>query len=334
MPRRVKDGLLRQFSEAADDVPQILWSADASGSNDYVNKQLRDFVGERINSINAETWISLVHPDDRPRVEELAKVLLSSAEPYEIEYRLLHHSGEYRWLRIKASPKLDQHGNVLRWYGSSSDIHDEKLAALLQDMVAGELDHRLKNLFALINGLVNISAREMPEYKPGLDQLRERISALSTAHQFLRHHETYNNTLNDLLAMLLLPYVGNQGADKLSISGDVMTIDDGAVTAFTLVFHELATNSAKYGALSSPHGKIAVRIKSSADGFSVKWMETSETIATNSASEAGFGSSLLSMAVARQLSGSIFRRKGLGYLCYIMRFPCNSIPAPTSRRST
>lgn len=85
-----------------------------------------------------------MHPDDRERVEARRKELLVSCEPYELEYRLLHHSGEYRWLRLKASPKLDEDGRVVRWYGTSTDIHLERTISLERELVAQELDHRMR----------------------------------------------------------------------------------------------------------------------------------------------------------------------------------------------
>jgi PAS domain S-box-containing protein len=92
-------GLSGRFDKVADDVPQILWSVDAGGTHDFINRQLKEFVGERINTINADNWTSLIHPDDRDRVEKLSRTVFSTTTPYELEYRLLHHSGEYRWLR-------------------------------------------------------------------------------------------------------------------------------------------------------------------------------------------------------------------------------------------
>ena len=100
-------------------------------------------------------------------MERKRKEILVSTEPYELEYRLLHHSGEYRWLRLKASPKLDESGQVIRWYGTFADIHVEKIISLERELVARELDHRIKNLLALMNGLVSLCARPRISFSHG-----------------------------------------------------------------------------------------------------------------------------------------------------------------------
>ncbi len=100
-------------------------------------------------------------------MERKQKEILVSTEPYELEYRLLHHSGEYRWLRLKASPKLDESGQVIRWYGTFADIHVEKIISLERELVARELDHRIKNPFALMSGLGGLSARPRISFSHG-----------------------------------------------------------------------------------------------------------------------------------------------------------------------
>jgi PAS domain S-box-containing protein len=321
-----RDGLKSRFEETADEVPQILWSVDADGNHDYVNRQLREFVGERIDKVDAETWTSLIHPADRERVEALGKKFLASNEPYEIEYRLLHHSGEYRWLRLKASPKLDADGRVVRWYGSSTDIDEEKSLSLQQELIARELDHRIKNIFALVNGLVSLSARESPEFAPVLNRLRHRIEALNNAHQFVRNSATSIHSakpagLKGLLEALLRPYAHDDGTSVARIVGDDVAVDAGQVTSFALLIHELATNSVKYGALASPGGKVSIRILCRAKTLRMRWAELAAEIPAYRSPGTGFGSTLLKLVVEKQLRGRVLRRQGRGYLCYALTLP-------------
>ncbi len=320
------DILKERFDKIADDVPLILWSVDADGRHDYVNRQLREFVGERINSVDAETWTSLVHPDDRERVEQQRRQLLVSCEPYEIEYRLLHHTGEYRWLHLKASPKLDENGRVVRWYGTSTDIHLEKTVSLERELVAHELDHRIKNLFALVNGLVSLSARESPELSPLLHILRKRLEALHNAHQYLRISGTQPGSvvkggLKGLIEAVLSPYSANNGTLAARLDGDDIAIDTGEITSFALLFHELATNSLKYGALAANDGRLSIRIFSGAQILRLLWVESAASIPARRPSHSGYGSTLLKLTVEKQLSGRITRRQGQGYLCYVLTIP-------------
>lgn len=321
----VDDGLNGSFGKIADDVPQILWSVDSDGRHDYVNRQLREFVGERIDTVDAETWTTLVHPDDRERVERKRIESLSSNEPYELEYRLWHHSGEYRWLHLGATPKLDENGRVLRWYGTSRDIHLEKLMNLERELVAHELDHRIKNIFALVNGLVGLSARESPELLPLVNILRKRLEALHDAHRYMRISgtqpgTTVNGGLKGLIEALLRPYCGIDGALAAKLDGEDMAIDTGQVTSFALLIHELATNSLKYGALAATDGRLSIHISHGAQVLRLRWAEAAASIPPL-CSSSGYGSTLLRLTVEKQLAGKISRRQGQGYLCYVLTLP-------------
>ncbi|RUM98484.1 PAS domain S-box protein [Pseudaminobacter arsenicus] len=321
-----KDGLSGSFDRVADDVPQILWSVDSDGRHDYVNRKLREFVGERIDAVDAETWTSLVHPDDRERVEQKRRELPAAKEPYEIEYRLWHNSGEYRWLRLTATPKLDENGRVLRWYGTSTDIHLEKTVSLERELVAHELDHRIKNIFTLVNGLVGLSARESPELLPVLNILRKRLEALHNAHQYLRISGTEPSSaasggLKGLIEAILRPYCGDDGALAARFNGDDVSIDTGEVTSFALLIHELATNSLKYGALAANDGRLSIHISNRGQVLRLRWAETAGSIPAHRPSHSGYGSTLLKLTVEKQLSGQISRRQGRGYLCYVLTLP-------------
>lgn len=321
--------LKRLFGKFADDVPQIVWSVDANGRHDYVNRRLKEFVGDRINTINADNWTSLIHPEDRERVAAVSQKVFSSTEPYEIEYRLLHHSGEYRWLHLKAAPKLDENGHVVRWYGTSTDIHLEKLIGMERELVARELDHRIKNLFALVNGLVSLSVREAPELAPVAGKLRRRLEALHNAHHYVRISGTDANSatvggLKGLIEAILRPYAGPGDTPAAKIDGDNAPIDTGETTSFALLIHELATNSVKYGALSAQDGALSIRISNNGPTLRMTWIEFAASIRPDFTSSNGFGATLLKLTAERQLSGRIARRQGHGYLCYVLTIPRNS----------
>ena len=321
------DDLKCSFDQVADDIPQILWSVDADGRHDYVNRELREFVGERMDTVDSDNWTSLIHPDDRAGVEQRAKELVTAREPYELEYRLLHHSGVYRWLRLKAVPKIDETGRVVRWYGTSTDIHLEKTIGMERELVARELDHRIKNLFTLVNGLISLSVRETPELSPVADRLRQRLTALHNAHQYVRisgaqpHSLATEEGLKGLIRAILRPYDGRDGAPAAKIAGADAPIDSGQTTSFALLIHELATNSVKYGALSSPDGELSIRIANKDQALRLSWFEIAASVPAHTEPGNGFGSTLLKLVVEKQLSGRIARRSGRGYLCYVLTFP-------------
>lgn len=182
-----------------------------------------------------------------------------------------------------------------------------------REIVANELDHRIKNLFALVNGLINLSARGKPEMKPLADTLTSRLGALHRAHGLIRTETASSGagegltSLKELIGVLLRPYEGAE--DKhVVVDGDEVFINGGIITPLALVFHELATNSTKYGALGDRKGSLSVHISRGIDDLRIKWTERSplKTGCFDTA-DSGFGSKLLDLIIDEQLQGSYAR---------------------------
>jgi two-component sensor histidine kinase len=180
-----------------------------------------------------------------------------------------------------------------------------------REIVANELDHRIKNLFALVNGLISLSVRTQPEMQPLADTLRKRLMALNRAHGLVRSGNTLSVTggftsLKELISVLLRPYEGAE--NNFAIDGDEVFIDPGILTPIALVFHELATNSTKYGALNDPGGFIGVRIRRATEDLHIKWAER-VPLKTGycDIADGGFGSKLIDLIINEQLQGSYTR---------------------------
>ncbi len=118
-----------RFRQIANAMPQIVWSSLPNGCHDYFNQQWYDYTGAPPGlSEGDEGWAPLFHPDDRSRILARWQHSLASGEAFEVEYRLRHRSGEYRWALGRALPIRDAHGVIERWLGTSTDIHPQKLA--------------------------------------------------------------------------------------------------------------------------------------------------------------------------------------------------------------
>jgi PAS domain S-box-containing protein len=120
------DGGGAQFHAIADSIDQMIWSTRPDGFHDYFNQRWYDFTGVPAGSTDGEEWNGMFHPDDQDRAWAVWRRSLETGEPYQIEYRLRHHSGTYRWVLGRARPVRDPDGNVLRWYGTCTDIDDLK----------------------------------------------------------------------------------------------------------------------------------------------------------------------------------------------------------------
>ena len=294
-----RETYLRSF---ADSIPAIAWSATPDGHFDYFNKRMTDFTGDPVDKDGRS-----FHPDDWKKASAAWQHSLATGEVYEIEHRLRRHDGEYRWMISRAVPVRDSEGNIVRWFGTAVDIHDLYAASESRDLLAKELSHRIKNIFAVVAGLVSMSVRNHPELEPFGRELIGTIQALGRAHDFVRPAEGKRRTgLHGMLGDLFSPY-GSGDHARVTVTGDDVTILARAATPLALVFHELATNSAKYGALSTDEGTVDLSIEDRGKTLLLRWVERGGPPVKPNPKE-GFGSRLVEMSVTGQLGGSWDRR--------------------------
>ena len=299
------------FRILADTMPQMVWSTRPDGFHDYYNARWYEFTGVPRGSTDGEAWNGMFHPDDQARSRDIWRHSLDTGEPYEIEYRLRDTGGQYRWTLGRALPIRDEAGRITRWIGTCTDIHDSKMLQEQREVIAHELSHRIKNIFSIISGLITFTTRFHPEMKAGAEALRERVLALGRAHNFIGPQDDASpqaaglKSLHGLIGELLAPYLG-QSDRRIVIDGEDIRVDDRSATPFALLFHELATNAAKYGALSHQDGTITVTTHVT-DAFAcMDWLEDGGP-AVSSPTHDGFGSKLIELSIVRQMGGSIER---------------------------
>jgi PAS domain S-box-containing protein len=314
-----------------DLMPQMVWSTQPDGFHDYYNARWYEFTGVPKGSTDGEGWNGMFHPDDQQRAWDRWGQSLTTGEPYEIEYRLRRYDGAYRWTLGRAMPVRDTEGVITRWIGTCTDVDDAKRAAEQNELLSQELSHRIKNIFAVIGGLIGLTSRNNPEMRPLAKSLQERIAALGRAHGFARPHSEQsklsvgsNSSLQGLLSDLMRPYPAfDEG--KVVIHGDDTPLDDSGATPIALAFHELATNAAKYGALSRAEGCIDIELRRDADMLSIQWRETGGPEIAEPPHHEGFGSRLAHLSIVRQMGGSLsYDWKSEG-LTVKLEFPLASI---------
>ncbi len=147
----------------ADALPQLVWSTRPDGFHDYFNQRWYDYTGTTPQQTQGEGWAALLHPDDVPRTQDRWQRALQTGEPYEMEYRFKRASdGAYRWFLARALPIKDDAGRVTRWFGTCTDIDDQKQA----EMELARLSERERRIADALQGAVQPS---LPESIPGLD---------------------------------------------------------------------------------------------------------------------------------------------------------------------
>jgi PAS domain S-box-containing protein len=301
--------LEQRFAVLADSLPQMVWSTTPDGQPDYFNLPWCDFTGVPAHASYGNGWLEFLHPEDAPVAAQVWSEAVSTGQTYEVRYRMRHWTGEYRWVIARGLPMQDDGGNVVRWIGTCTDIQDEMATADALELLSQELSHRIKNIFAVIGGLVSLSSRNHPDATDFARELYGRILALGRAHGFVgsrgaNNHLSASGGLKGMLAELLLPYQ-TSGCGRISVAGDNIAIDDRSATPLALVFHELATNSSKYGAIGSDEGTVEI-ILTDGDPVRMIWIERG-TVRPPGDANAGFGSRLIEMSIKRQLGGEIAR---------------------------
>jgi PAS domain S-box-containing protein len=303
----------RMFRSLADTMPQMVWSTLPDGYHDYYNARWYDYTGVPPGTTDGAGWSGMFHPDDQDRAWGRWRNSLPTGEPYEIEYRLRHHGGDYRWTLGRALPIRDADGVIIRWIGTCTDIHEQKMMIDEREMIAHELSHRIKNIFSVIAGLIGLSARQHPAIADVADDLRDRILALGRAHDFVRPHSVESapqigdgeGLLRGVLDQIFAPY-RSESVARIILSGDNVPIDDRSATPLALLFHELATNAAKYGALSVAQGVARLHVAMDGDDVRIDWQEEGGPPVVPGGA-VGFGTRLMTLSVERQLGGRMER---------------------------
>ncbi len=120
--------IVQEFQFVTDFMPQMVWATQPDGFHDFYNKQWYEYTGLSFEDTKGKGWNEVVHPEDQQRAWKVWNHSLQTGSPYEIEYRFKRFDGEYRWFLGRALPLKDDKGNIVKWFGTCTDIHDQKLA--------------------------------------------------------------------------------------------------------------------------------------------------------------------------------------------------------------
>jgi two-component sensor histidine kinase/PAS domain-containing protein len=253
---------------------------------------------------NEEGVKSKFHADDLELMwSRVAKALDPEGDGhYDVEYRVKQLDGSWRWLSAWGLVEFEGEGpgrKPVAVAGASRDLTERKQAEDLQRLLLNELNHRVKNTLATIQALTYQtlrSARDLPSAREALDR---RIRSMAQAHDLLTLRAWTGANLTDVVRRALDAFAPAQ----VNMSGTAIDVSPKHALALSLALHELATNAAKYGALSHPEGRVTVQ-RGVREGMLHLGWEESGGPPVAPPNRKGFGSRLLEELVARDLGGN------------------------------
>jgi PAS domain S-box-containing protein len=252
-------------------------------------------------AVTPENVRALLYPEDWARVQAAAETVLNGGQVQETEFRVRRPDGEVRWCLGTAASTVDGNNQVVRISGVTADITDRKKAEERQALLAREVDHRAKNALALVQAIVRMTrANSIEAYMTAVEG---RIKALSRVHTVLSQSRWEGADLTGLVDEELAPYRTND-SDRVQASGPAVMLQPATAQTLALVLHELVTNAAKYGALSSHSGKVKLDWKWDRDRIEFTWVETGGPQASKPSS-LGFGTRIVLASIERQLGGRV-----------------------------
>ena len=243
------------------------------------------------------------HPEDMEAMwSKVAQALDPAGDGhYAVEYRVKQLDGSWRWLSAWGTVEFEGDGPDRRPVaisGASRDLTESKNAEALQRLMVNELGHRMKNTLATVQSITFQTLRGTTDVRAASDTLNQRIVALARVHDLLTARSWSGADIRDLVHKAMEPFP----AAQLDIAGPSVSVAPRHALALSLALHELATNAVKYGALSTPEGRVDLRWACSATHVSLNWRER-DGPPVAPPTRRGFGTRLLQESIARDLGG-------------------------------
>jgi len=195
--QRAEDALRRsedRLRSVIDTIPALVWSKMPDGSADFFNQRFREYTGLSVEEGLGEGWLKAFHPEDRASSVDEWRSAFATGKPFEFEARLRRADGEYRWFLLRGVPLRDELGNIIKWYGTTTDIEDRKraewalqeaqagLSHVTRVMAMGELvasiAHEVNQPLTGVVTNANFCLRQLASETPNLEKLREAIAEI------------------------------------------------------------------------------------------------------------------------------------------------------------
>ena len=267
MDRRLRESETR-FRMLADNISQLAWIADAGGHIFWFNERWHDYTGLAPDDPPDHEGTRVVHPDYAERVYARYVEAIESGVDYEDIFPLRGKEGEYRWFLSRATPIRASDGSIHQWFGTNTDITEQREQAEQIHVLLREVNHRSKNMLAKVQALARSTMGSDSEM---VRRFEERIGSLSVNQDILVSRDWGDVPVEELVRQQLA--FAQDKERQISLSGPACAMTPRGAEIVGMALHELATNSLKYGALSVREGAVSITWDHATPRFRMRWEE-------------------------------------------------------------
>jgi PAS domain S-box-containing protein len=292
---------MRSLALAAGQMGSWEWSV-SRGSIIWDQGQCEIFGVDRSTFVpTLDSVRPLINPEDFELLERAFRKITKATNTFQTEFRVLRPNGDVRWCTGTAAANFDEAGRLVWLSGVTADITDRKRAEERQILLAEEVDHRARNVVAVVQSIMRLTrADSIDEYIGALDG---RIGALSNAHRLLAGSRWEGADLHRLVEEEFAPYRAS-GNERVRAGGPIVLLPPATAQTIALALHELATNAAKYGALSVDPGYVDLSWRTEAEKLELVWTESGGP-QISPPERRGYGSRAIVAGIERQLGGLV-----------------------------
>lgn len=263
----------QRFRLLADNMSQLAWIADSDGWIFWYNKRWFDYTGTNLDDMKGWGWKAVHHPDHVDAVVEKISASFASGEDWEDTFPLRSAEGEWRWFLSRAKPIRDEDGEIMYWFGTNTDVTEMREAEQRIELLLEEVNHRSKNMLAVVQSLARRTDADRPDF---VERLEQRIRGLAANQDVLVRRAWSRIPVSEMIEAQLRS-LGDSRA-QITCEGPQVLLSPGAAEALAMAFHEMGTNAIKYGSLSVAEGQVHVRWAIEGEGpsaqFRIEWVET------------------------------------------------------------
>lgn len=299
--RRRSETLQRQLAAIIESSNDAILSSDLDMRITSWNQGAERLYGYSAAEMIGKS-VTILVPEDRPDEEPAIIERIRKGDPVAPhETRRVCKDGRSVDVSLMVSPIRDEHGRIVGASKIAHDISERKNAERLRQLLIGELQHRVKNILAMVQAIARQTFGSSEE--SAAQAFSARLLALSKAHDLVTRETWEGAYLSAVVNEVVAPYP----AERFEIEGPPLVLSPRSVLAISLALHELTTNAAKYGALSVPSGRVSIRWANRLDEVQcceLRWEETGGP-AVKPPTRRGFGTRLIETALSAELHGHV-----------------------------